>query len=319
MRIILVGQAAFAERVLERLLERGDHVAAVYCPPDRPGAKPDPVKVRATERGVPVRQHGSLRRAEVEREFRDARAELAVLAYVTQIVPASVIDIPDHGTICFHPSLLPRYRGGSAINWQIIRGETRTGVTVFWTDAGIDTGPILLQKTAEIGAEDTAGSLYYDRLFPLGVDAVVEAVAAIEAGTAARVPQDEREASYDPLCRDEHALVSWDRPVREVHDLIRGCDPQPGAFVGMQDGKLRLYDVSLGAFPGASHGPAEVRAGAATAAPGTIVAIGPERIEVASRDGTLSIGRVRPEGASKVQAAEFARAVGLRIGTRLGA
>ncbi len=307
MRIILVGQAAFAEQVLDRLVGRGDVVAAVCCPPAPPDAKPDPVKVRAQALGIPVRQHRSLKAPEVVEEFRAAAADLAVLAYVTQIVPATVIDIPRHGTICFHPSLLPRYRGGSAINWQIIRGEVRTGVTVFWTDAGIDTGPILLQREAEIGADDTAGSLYYAKLFPLGVDAVVAAVAAVDAGTAPRIIQDERAATYDPLCRDEHAAVEWDRPAIEIYNLIRGCDPQPGAFTLIGGRRVRLHDARR-----------EDGAGAASA-PGTVIGLGADGLRVAARGGSLRIGRLRPEGErGKLAAAEFAAAVGLRAGTIIG-
>jgi methionyl-tRNA formyltransferase len=117
--------------------------------------------------------------------------------------------VPRLGTLCFHPSLLPRYRGGSAIPWQLINGETRTGVTVFWTDAGIDTGPILLQREATAGPDDTAGSLYYQTLFPLGVQVCLDAVALVRAGDPPRVPQDEKAASYDPLLTDAHAAVDW--------------------------------------------------------------------------------------------------------------
>lgn len=202
MKILLIGQAAFAEQVLDRLRADGHEVVGVYCPPDSIGGKPDPVKVRAQALGIPLRQHASLKGAEVRREFEQYAADLGVLAYVTQIVPRQVFEVPRLGSICFHPSLLPRYRGGSAINWQIIKGETETGVSVFWVDPGIDTGPVLLQKRAAIAADDTAGSLYYNTLFRLGVDAVVEAVQLVAAGTAPRLVQDEAQASYDPLCRD---------------------------------------------------------------------------------------------------------------------
>jgi methionyl-tRNA formyltransferase len=312
MRIVLVGQAAFAERVLDRLCERGDEVVAVYCPPDAEGAKLDPVKVKAAGRGIAVRQHASLKRPEVAEEFRAFDADLAVLAYVTQIVPPSVIDIPRRGTICFHPSLLPRYRGGSAINWQIIKGETRSGVTVFWTDAGIDTGPILLQKEAPIRPADTAGSLYYDTLFPLGVDAVIEAVAAVAAGSAPRRPQDEGSATYDPLCRDEHATISWEQPARVTRDLIRGCDPQPGAFVVLGGRKLRLYEAAL---------EADAAAGGATSRlpPGRVLGVDDDAVRIAVPGGVIRIGRVRPEGErTKIPAAEFARVHGLGPGARLG-
>lgn len=303
MRIVLIGQAAFAERVLDGLRANGHEVAAVYCPPDTPGSKTDPAKARAVALGIPVRQHASLRGEAVRAEIAALQADLGVLAYVTQIVRPEVFEAPRLGSICFHPSLLPRYRGGSAINWQIIRGETETGVTVFWVDPGIDTGPILLQKRATIRPDDTAGSLYYSTLFPLGVEAVLEAVEQIAAGTAPRIPQDEARATYDPLCRDEHAAVDWGRPVHEVHNLVRGCDPQPGAWTRFRGDTLRLYDARCA--PGGTH------------TPGMVEAVTPEGIVVGAAGGTLLVGRVR-QGDRKVSAAEFASQAGLTAGTVLG-
>src|SRR5207249_2958925 len=186
-------------------------MAGVVCPPDAPG-KADPLKQAAEARGVPVHQFGSLKTPDARRAFEDARADLAALVYATQIVPEPLLRIPRLTSICFHPSLLPRYRGGSAVARQRIRGEPRTGVTVFWPDAGIDTGPILLQREAPIGLDDTAGTLYYRTLYPLGVDTVADAVALIREGRAPRVAQDETRASYDPLVGDDHAVVDWTRP-----------------------------------------------------------------------------------------------------------
>src|SRR6185436_6405644 len=204
MRILLVGQAAFAEKVLEGLVAAGDDIAAVVCPPDK-GDKPDPVKAAALGRGIAVHQFPSLKKPDAREAFESARADLALLAYVTQIVPEALLHVPRLGTLCFHPSLLPRYRGGSAIPWQLINGETRTGVTVFWTDAGIDTGPILQQHEAVAGPDDTAGSLYYQTLFPLGLRTCLEAVALVRDGKAPRIPQDDALATYDPLLTDAHA------------------------------------------------------------------------------------------------------------------
>ena len=304
MRIVLIGQAAFAQQVLDGLVARKHDIAALYCPPDAGGGRLDPVKARAIELAVPVRQHRSLKGDEVRREFAELDADLGVLAYVTQIVPPAVYAAPRLGSICFHPSLLPRYRGGSAIPWQVIRGETRTGVTVFWTDDGIDTGPILLQKEAEIGADDTGGSLYFDKLFSLGVEAVLESVDLVQAGTAPRVAQDEAQATYDPLCRDEHAEVDWQRPVGEVYNLIRGCDPQPGAYVRRGDVLLRLYDAR--------------REGAVEGVPGIVAAIAADGVVVAADGGSIRIGRMRAD-AGKVSAAEAAAAIGLQVGAPLAA
>jgi len=302
MRILLVGQAAFAAEVLGGLERAGDTIAAVVCPPDA-GPQTDPVKAAAVSRSIPVEQFRSLKAPEAARVFEAADADLAVLAYVTQIVPESLLRIPRLTAVCFHPSLLPRYRGGSAINWQLIRGETETGVTVFWPDAGIDTGPILLQRAAPIGPDDTAGTLYYRTLFPLGVKTVLEAVALVREGRAPRIPQDESRASYDPLCRDEHAAIDWTRPVAEVHDLIRGCDPQPGAHTGWRGTRLRLFEPHrLSAPPGI--------------APGTVLDLSADGLTIAAAGGAVRCTRAR-DGGAKGPAADVARALGLEPGARL--
>ena len=303
MRILLVGQAAFAEEVLRGLEAAGDTIAAVVCPPDT-GPKPDPVKTAALARGIPVHQFRSLKTPEALRVFEDAAADLGILAYVTQIVPEPLLHVPRLTSICFHPSLLPRYRGGSAINWQVIRGETETGVTVFWPDAGIDTGPILLQRAATISPDDTTGTLYFKTLFPLGVRTVLDAVALIREGRAPRIVQDEARASHDPLCRDEHAAIDWSRPAAEVQNLIRGCDPQPGAHTTWQGTRLRLYE------PRRTDAPAG-------AVPGTVLAMDADGLTVAAAGGAVRSARAR-DGGAKGAAADVAHALGLRPGARLG-
>jgi methionyl-tRNA formyltransferase len=301
MRILLVGQAAFAEEVLRGLADAGDTIAAVVCPPDA-GPKPDPVKAAAHARGIRVHQFRSLKTPEARDAFAAADADLGLLAYVTQIVPEPLLRIPKQTSLCFHPSLLPRYRGGSAINWQLIRGETRGGVTVFWPDAGIDTGPILLQREAPIGPDDTAGSLYYKTLYPLGVRACLDAVALVRDGRAPRVVQDEAQATYDPLCRDEHAAIDWTRSAATVHDLIRGCDPQPGAYTTVAGARLRLYEPHR--VPG-------------DGAPGTVLAVDGDGITIAAAGGAVRCARAR-DGGAKAAAAEVAQKLGLGAGVRLG-
>lgn len=302
MRILLIGQAAFAERVLDGLAANGHDLAAVVCPPDR-GDAVDPVKAAAVARGIPVHQFRSLKTPEARAAFAGAAADLAVLAYVTQIVPEALLRLPRRTAICFHPSLLPRYRGGSAIPWQLIRGETRTGVTVFWPDAGIDTGPILLQRDAPIGPDDTAGSLYYKTLFPLGVEVMLESVERIARDAAPREPQDERLATYDPLLTEADARIDWARPQVTVHDLIRGCDPQPGAYTTWAGRRLRLYE------------PRRVAGGGP---PGTVLGVGPEGLVVATADAAVRCARARGDG-PKAAAAEVAAGLGIGPGDRLGA
>ncbi len=303
LRIVLIGQAAFAEKVLQGLIARGDDVAAVYSPPDA-GAKVDPLKAAAVAAGISCHQPPSYKTPEVRDQIAGLAPELIVLAYVTLIVPEAVIAIPTKGAICFHPSLLPHRRGGSAVNWTLIEGDAKTGVTVFWTDAGIDTGPILLQREVEIAPDDSAGSLYYQRIFPVGVEVVLESVALIDAGRAPRIVQDESRASYEPLCRDAHAGIDWGKPAQVVHNLIRGCDPQPGAHTAAGSGSVRLY---------------ESRRADGAGAPGTVLALGADGITVATGEGAIRAGKARVEGTrDKVPAAEAAAPLGLVVGSRLG-
>lgn len=304
MRIILIGQAAFAEKSLEKLVSQGEDIVAVYCPPDAPGGRPDPLKQKAVQLGIPVRQHKSLKAPEVREEFVSFDADLAVLAFVTQIVPREVFSVPRLGSICFHPSLLPRYRGASAINWALIKGEPITGLTLFWVDPGMDTGPLLLQKEVEIDPDDTAGSLYFNKVFSLGIDAIGESVALIKAGNPPRIVQDESRATYDPPCRDEHARIDWSKPAQDVYNLIRGCDPQPGAHATWQGKMVRVFDCRL-------------QRGDVPAAPGQITEIGAEAVNVALAGGTLIVKKARGDG-GKIAAAEYAKQANLSVGDRLG-
>ena len=306
MRLILVGQAAFAEKVLDTLVKKGEEVVAVFCPPEAPGGKIDLVKQLALSLAIPVYQHKSLKAPEVQTEFAALKADLAILAFVTQIVPLQVINTPRLGSICFHPSLLPKYRGGSAINWTLIKGETKTGITIFWPDAGIDTGPILLQKEAEISPDDTTGTLYFNKLFPLGVEAISEAVDLIKADKAPRILQDDSQATYDPLCRDEHAGITWSQPAQQVYNLIRGCDPQPGAYTTWQGKRVRIYDCRL-------------HSGQPGKTPGEVIGVESEGFIVAAWGGGILVRRVRLEDSDKkVSAAEFAAAAGVKPGSQFG-
>ena len=173
MRIVVHGQQAFGKAVLEALLARGDEVVAVYVAPEKEGQKADPLKEAALEAGLEVRQPSSYKDEQVAEEFRALKPDLQVMAFVTLFVPSEFLNIPTHGSIQYHPSLLPAYRGASAINWPIIKGDTETGLSIFWPDDGLDTGDVLLQKTTPIGPQDTLGSVYFDRLFPMGVEAML--------------------------------------------------------------------------------------------------------------------------------------------------
>ena len=230
MRIILMGQAAFGAKVLESLLERPEHIVAVYTPPDRPGGRLDPLKEAAVNEGLDVFQPETYKDDHVFAEYKALDPDLTVMAFVTDIIPARFFDVPTHGTINYHPSLLPRHRGASAINWAVIMGDDRTGLSIFWPDGGIDTGLVLLQKDIDIGPDDTTGSLYFNHLFPMGVEAIIESIDLVKEGSAPKIPQNEADATYELPCDDRVAGIDWNRPAQELYNLVRGCDPQPGAF-----------------------------------------------------------------------------------------
>src|SRR5882762_3289971 len=243
MRIAIVGQRDFGKAVLDAFLDRGDTVAGVFCAPEKPGTTADPLRLAAEQRRLPVYQFGSLKTEEARQALRDLDAELGVMAYVLQFVPQDFVNIPHRGMIQFHPSLLPRYRGPSSINWPIIRGDTRTGLTIFRPTDGLDEGPVILQKETPIGPDDTLGSVYFDRLFPMGVAALVEAADLVAAGHAQATPQDHSTASYEGWCRSAEAKINWNAHVDLVYDLIRGCDPAPGAWTLWNNEKLQLFDT----------------------------------------------------------------------------
>jgi methionyl-tRNA formyltransferase len=216
--------------------------------------------------------------------------------------------VPTHGTIQYHPSLLPLHRGRSAINWPVIKGETETGLTVFWPDGGIDTGDVLLQKRTAISDTDTLGSVYFDRLFPMGVAALVEAVDLVKAGAAPRVPQDEALATYEAPCEKGNARLDWGKPCRQLHDLVRGCDPSPGAWTTCAGTVLQVF--------AAAPLPARDVAGVGGAM-GEVVDVGADGFSVVCADGRLRVTRGRPAGEKKTDAGEWAARSGLVTGARL--
>src|SRR5271169_4407362 len=184
MRIAIIGQQKFGKAVLDALIARGDTVAGVFCTPEKPGTAPDPLRVAAEQSGLRLFQLASLKVPEALHALRDLDVDLGIMAYVLQFAPEEFTAIPRHGTIQFHPSLLPRYRGPSSINWPIIRGDTRTGLTIFRPSDGLDEGPIVLQKETPIGPDDTLGTVYFERLFPLGIAALQEAADLAVSGRA---------------------------------------------------------------------------------------------------------------------------------------
>ncbi len=303
MRIIVHGQQAFGKSVLEALLDRGEEVVGVYCEPDKEGRPADPIKVFAEEKGLPVFQPRSFRKADTHEQMAALKPDLCVMAYVTLFVPEEALNIPTHGSIQYHPSLLPLHRGGSSINWPIIWGQKKTGLSIFWPDNGLDEGPILMQKECEISDDDTLGSLYFNKLFPMGVEAMLESVDLVRDGKAPKVDQDHSKATYEGWCRGDLVRINWHMPTQTTWNLIRGANPAPGAWTTFDGAKIAIFDsVKAG-------GPLSVQ-------PGQIVAIADEGINVATSEGQIQVQRVRPDKGKKVSAAQWAADVGLKEGQR---
>jgi len=309
MKIAIIGQQDFGKAVLEAWIGRGGEIAGVFCAPEKPGAKADPLRAAAEERGLPVFQFKSLRGDDAHAGLRGLGVDLALMAYVLQFAPDSFTHLPRLGTIQYHPSLLPRYRGPSSINWPIIRGDRTTGLTIFRPTEGLDEGPIVLQKECQIGSDETLGDVYFSKLFPMGVAALLEAADLVLAGKQREVAQDESRATYEGWCREAEARLHFAQHVDHVYDLIRGCNPAPGAWTTHGGKKLQLLD----ARKHVAHRFADV-AGKV----GEVCDVADASFRVVAQGGVIEVLRGRGEDGKKVSGGELARAAGLAKGTVLG-
>jgi methionyl-tRNA formyltransferase len=303
MRLIVHGQQAYGKSVLEAILDKGvDEVVAVYCAPDKEGRPLDPIKEFAQQKGLPIFQPASYKKPEVWEQMASHESDLCVMAYVLLFVPEEALNVPKNGSIQYHPSLLPWHKGPSSINWPIIMGRKKTGLSIFWPDNGLDTGPILLQKEVAIEADDTLGSVYFNKLYPLGVEAMMESIELVRDGTAPRVAQDPEAGSYEGWCRKEDVQIDWSKPGDEVYNLIRGANPQPGAWTTFNGTEVKVFDSARAEGNGA---------------PGSVLAVDDAGILVATADGAIRIMKVRAD-AGKLAAAEYAGAAGIEPGSTLG-
>jgi methionyl-tRNA formyltransferase len=255
-----------------------------------------------------IAQPDSYKKPEVWEEFKALKPDLQVMAFVTLFVPEEFLNIPTHGSIQYHPSLLPLYRGASAINWPIIKGEKETGLSIFWPDNGLDTGDVLVQKKTPISGTDTLGSVYFDRLFPMGVEAMMESVDLVKTGKAPRIKQDHSKATYEGKCGPDNAKIDWGKPWEQIDRLIRGCNPAPGAWTMLDGKKLQVFDAQ----PVPARDPKGIGGKL-----GEVVAVDSDSFTVVCADGRFKVTRVKPADGSKAGAGEFASAAKLAVGTRL--
>jgi len=309
MKIAIVGQQDFGKAVLEAFLARKDEVAGVFCAPEKPGARPDALKVAAQEKGVQVFQFPSLKSPEAHDAMKKLGADIGIMAFVLQFAPQAFVKIPKHGTIQYHPSLLPLYRGPSSINWPIIRGDRKTGLTIFRPTDGLDEGPVVLQKETEITPDDTLGTVYFDRLFPMGVKAMLEAADLVTAGKHKEVVQDESEATYEGWCRKAEAKLNWANHVDFVYNAIRGCNPAPGAWTTLEGKELQIFDAR-------KH---PVRTfGAVKGKIGEVVEATEKSFQVTAQGGRIEVLRAKLGDGKKVAAGELLAAGQIKPGAVLG-
>jgi len=304
MRIIVMGQQAFGKDALAKILEAGvDEVVAVYCEPDREGKPADPIKTFALEQGLPVEQPADFKSADSLETLAGYNADLMVMAFVNVFVPEAARETPKLGSICFHPSLLPLHRGPSAVNWPIIMGAERSGYSWFYPSDGLDEGDSLLQWECPIGPDDTVINLYFKKIYPSAIDSVLTVCDLFRAGDPPRIVPDEAQATYERRCTKKHARIDWNRPVKQVYDLIRGTNPAPGAWTTLAGAEVGIFDCARVEGDGIS---------------GKVSAVTDEGVIVQCVGGRILLKRVRPQGQDKQPATEWASASGVEKGTVLG-
>lgn len=304
MRIVFMGTPDFAVPCLQRLLEDGHEVPAVFTQPDKPVGRhavltPPPVKQLALSHGIPVYQPTKMRDGTVAALLREMAPDCLVVVAYGRILPQEILDVPPRGCVNIHGSLLPLYRGAAPIQWSVIRGETVTGVTSMFMDAGMDTGDIIDTLTTPIGENETAGELF-ERLAPLGARLLSTTLAAIADGTVTRRPQNDAEATMAPMLEKAMGRLDLTRPARELHNQVRGMNPWPGAFCTTGGKTLKIH---------------ETRVTAGSGAPGTLLCADP--VTVACGEGALQLVTVQPEGKPRMAAEAWLRGARLPQGARL--
>lgn len=293
-RIVFMGTPDFACPALTALIDSGEEVLVAVTQPDRRrgrGRKPasPPVKVLAETLGILVWQPEKIRTREFTAQLRELKPHLFVVVAYGKILSPALLDIPMVGSLNIHASLLPAYRGPAPINWAILNGETRTGLTTMFQDQGVDTGPILLSKSIPIDRSDTFGTLH-DRLVDLEGELLKETIAGLKDGTVSPKPQPEKGISHAPLLKKSDGLVDWTRPAKQLDRLVRGVDPWPGAHTMFRGKILKLFDSRTGDVQGR---------------PGQVMGLENGLLHVATGEGSLVLAELQLAGQRRLPAASF--------------
>ena len=307
LNIVFMGTPDFAVPALNALHRSHDHVRMVVTQPDRPKGRgrklvSPPVKEAAQELGYPVFQPESIKLDSAFDTIKDVDPDILVVVAFGQILPQNVLSLPRYGAINLHASLLPEYRGPGPIQWAIINGETRTGVTTMRMDRGMDTGDILLVEQTDILPDDTASHLH-ERLSKLGADLLLQTLHGIKSGTLHPTPQDHSRATYAPMLKKADGRIDWQKSATEVDALIRGVTPWPGAFTFHGDTRLKIIRVT----------PIQKKH---AAAPGTVIEGFPDELRIATGNGVILIQEIQSASGKKMKIEDFLRGHPMPAGTR---
>lgn len=307
MRLIFMGTPEFSAPAIDALLEAGHEIAAVFSQPDKPKGRgynltPPPVKVKALEHGIPVYQPTTMKDGEALQIFRDIQPDVAVVIAYGRILPKEILEAPKYGCINVHASLLPKYRGAAPIQWSVIDGESKTGVTTMQMDVGLDTGDMLMKCETAIDPDETAGELH-DRLSLMGAKLIVDTLAALEQGALTPQKQDDSESCYAKMLTKELCAVDWHKSAKEIHDQIRGLSPWPVATAVLEGKKLKLHRSAIAAQ------------GSETAACGEIISLDP--LTVQCGEGAVALLEIQAEGKKRMNAQDYLRGHPIKTGTIL--
>ncbi len=309
MKIVFMGTPQAAATSLERIVNDGHAVAAVYTQPDRPSGRGNkiaysPVKQFAIDNGLDIQQPAKVKTPEALSQFKEHDADVAVVVAYGRILPGTFLEAFPMGAINVHFSLLPKYRGAAPVNWAIVNGERKTGVTTMQMDVGLDTGPILMQRETAIGSKETAVELL-QRLSLLGADLLSETLSEYSSLTFR--PQDEGDASFAPLMKKNDGLIDWTLTPGEISQRVRGFQPFPTAFTLFREKKLTIWNAS------------PTTAEPVSARPGEILEAGQDRLLIAcGRDSVLQIDELQMEGKRRTTARDFINGFKLTVGEILG-
>lgn len=306
-----MGTPDFAVPSLEMLVNEGYDVAAAVTQPDKPKGRGNrmaapPVKEFALKHGIEVLQPEKIKTREFIEQIRALKPDLLITAAYGKILSKDLLDVPVYGCINVHGSLLPAYRGAAPINWAVINGESKTGITTMFTDVGLDTGDMLLKKELAIGPDTTVGELH-DKMAVLGAEVLKETLLELRKGTLERIPQEDNASTYAPMMSKELGLIDWNKTAREIHDLVRGTDPWPGAYTFIEGGRMRVWKTSL--VPEAAD---------SSRSNGEILKVDDEGILVKCSDENLLIREVQFDSSKRMSVRDYIRGHQINTGETLG-